>query len=260
MSVGDDALAAGFPIMTGNEEASTLDTEVNLTRDLIAQRTSAVTPIAKGGTGATSAAAARTALGITAENIPSENSTVEGRLDYLMQDKVHNASGGSNFLQLWWSGCRMHMLVDNQNVGQIANTGDLAGRVVQGQDVTFGHIFTPAGRGTPVNSSYVSAWINGDGRIGASASSRRYKEEIEEYEAPSILDLQPVTFVMKGDDKRTRRLGLIAEDVNDVEPLLVRHEDGEPEGVHYEFVAVALLAEVQRLAARVEELEARAGD
>lgn len=38
MPIGDDALAAGFPIMSGNEQANTIETEINETRDIIARR------------------------------------------------------------------------------------------------------------------------------------------------------------------------------------------------------------------------------
>lgn len=46
MAAGDDALAAGFPIVTGNELANTIDTELNITRDLLARkiRVSATAP------------------------------------------------------------------------------------------------------------------------------------------------------------------------------------------------------------------------
>ena len=67
MAIGDDATAAGIPIMTGNEQANTLDTEINFTRDEIARRgRRAVTPVTEGGTGATTTAAARAALGAQA--------------------------------------------------------------------------------------------------------------------------------------------------------------------------------------------------
>ncbi len=45
-------------IVPGSTLANTIHTEINQTRDYIAQRTSAVQPIAKGGTGATTAGAA----------------------------------------------------------------------------------------------------------------------------------------------------------------------------------------------------------
>ena len=67
-NIGDDATAAGIPIMTGNEQANSLDTEINRTRDEIARRgRRAVTPITEGGTGATTASAApRSAASIAA--------------------------------------------------------------------------------------------------------------------------------------------------------------------------------------------------
>lgn len=37
MAVGDDALAAGMDLVTGSELANTIDTEINKTRDYIAQ-------------------------------------------------------------------------------------------------------------------------------------------------------------------------------------------------------------------------------
>ncbi|MGN7976533.1 hypothetical protein ACTJJ4_03085 [Microbacterium sp. 22195] len=36
MAAGDDAIAKGFPIVTGSEAANTIDTEINITRDLLA--------------------------------------------------------------------------------------------------------------------------------------------------------------------------------------------------------------------------------
>ncbi|MCR2785441.1 MULTISPECIES: hypothetical protein [unclassified Microbacterium] len=44
MAIGDDAVAAGMAAMTGGEDADTLDTEMNKTRDYIAQRTKRTSP------------------------------------------------------------------------------------------------------------------------------------------------------------------------------------------------------------------------
>lgn len=67
MPVGDDALAAGYPLVSG---ATGLvkdgDLELNRTRDFVAQvkaLTPATWPISKGGTGGTTAAEARINLG-----------------------------------------------------------------------------------------------------------------------------------------------------------------------------------------------------
>lgn len=70
MAIGDEASAAGFPLVPNTGEEGRVRygaREINRTRDFIAQvkaLISSVWPIEKGGTGATTAADARTALGI----------------------------------------------------------------------------------------------------------------------------------------------------------------------------------------------------
>jgi len=71
MAVGDDAIAAGYPLVPGTGAGGLVkdgDLEFNRTRDFIAQVKNlilATWPITRGGTGAVTAAAARTNLGIT---------------------------------------------------------------------------------------------------------------------------------------------------------------------------------------------------
>jgi hypothetical protein len=70
MAVGDDAQAAGYPLVPGTGEEGRVRwgaREINRTRDFIAQVKGLIPnvwPISKGGTGATSAAAARSNMGI----------------------------------------------------------------------------------------------------------------------------------------------------------------------------------------------------
>jgi hypothetical protein len=71
MAVGDDASGAGYPLVpdTGDEGQVRYGArEINRTRDFIAQVKSLILstwPVNKGGTGATTAAGARTNLGIS---------------------------------------------------------------------------------------------------------------------------------------------------------------------------------------------------
>lgn len=70
MAVGDDAVAAGYPLVPGTGTGAAVrdgDLEINRTRDYIAQVKAlilATWPISKGGTGGTTAAEARTNLGL----------------------------------------------------------------------------------------------------------------------------------------------------------------------------------------------------
>lgn len=70
MAVGDDAAAAGYPLVPDTGEDGKVKwgaREINRCRDFVAQVKNlipATWPIAKGGTGATTAAGARTNLGL----------------------------------------------------------------------------------------------------------------------------------------------------------------------------------------------------
>lgn len=77
MATGDTAFAAGMDIIDSTQtEANTLGEEINKTRDYLATRSPNVTPIAKGGTGSTTAAAARAALGVQATVTAVTNAAV----------------------------------------------------------------------------------------------------------------------------------------------------------------------------------------
>jgi hypothetical protein len=95
-------------------------------------------------------------------------------------------------------------------------------------------------------------------QIATCASSIRYKESIGTFGRglDLIRQLRPVTFRWK--DSGTADVGLIAEEVEKVEPLLtVYNAAGKVEGVKYDHLTVALINAVQEQQKENAELRAR---
>jgi hypothetical protein len=98
-------------------------------------------------------------------------------------------------------------------------------------------------------NDYVTVRLS-DGRLGHTAvvSSRRYKEDIKPLAAASeaLYELKPVSFRLKKeyDETQRRSFGLIAEEVEKIDPDLVYHNNkGQAESVRYELVNAMLLNE-----------------
>lgn len=98
--------------------------------------------------------------------------------------------------------------------------------------------------------------VDSNGDFFKSTSSRRYKENIRYSVVDPTLTyrLRPVTFDAKRD--HTRHIGLIAEDVEKVDPRLVTYQDGLPESVEYAMVTAPLIATAQAQHAEIIELKA----
>ncbi len=94
----------------------------------------------------------------------------------------------------------------------------------------------------------VGVLVNSNGRLGTTTSSARYKNEIKPMAKASeaLFSLTPVTFRYKKeiDSAGIQQLGLIAEDVEKVNPdLIVRDKEGKPYSVRYDQVNAMLLNE-----------------
>jgi hypothetical protein len=98
--------------------------------------------------------------------------------------------------------------------------------------------------------------INNEGRLGTTASARRFKKEIKPMDQTSeaILGLKPATFHYKDDATSTPQFGLIAEEVAEINPdLVVRNADGEIYSVRYDAVNAMLLNEFLKEHRTVQE-------
>jgi len=111
-----------------------------------------------------------------------------------------------------------------------------------------------------VNESGIplAVYINSNGQLGTLSSSRRFKKEIKPMDQTSqaILGLQPVTFQYKSDPSGTAQFGLLAEEVEKVNPdLVTRDAKGEVYTVRYEAVNAMLLNEFLKEHRKVQEQE-----
>ncbi len=91
--------------------------------------------------------------------------------------------------------------------------------------------------------------VDQNGQLGTAASSRRYKQDIEDMGRTTdrIFDLRPVTFRYKAHPEGPTHFGLIAEEADEVMPeLVVRGGDGQIETVAYQELAPMLLNELQK--------------
>ena len=120
------------------------------------------------------------------------------------------------------------------------------GRSVAGANVD-GTCFIGNIRGvTTQNANALPVLIDGAGQLGTASSSQRFKHDIKPMGKASegILALEPVTFHYKSDGANVPQFGLIAEEVEKVNPdLVVRDKNGEIYTVRYDAVNAMLLNE-----------------
>jgi uncharacterized coiled-coil protein SlyX len=108
-----------------------------------------------------------------------------------------------------------------------------------------------------------AVYVNSDGQLGTLTSSARFKDEIKPMDQSSeaILALKPVTFRYKHeiDPKGIPQFGLVAEEVEKVNPDLVVHDaEGKVYSVRYEAVNAMLLNEFLKEHQTVQELKSTA--
>ena len=103
--------------------------------------------------------------------------------------------------------------------------------------------------------------VDSTGHLGTVGSSGRFKEQIKPMgnASEAILALKPVTFRYKKeiDPERTPEFGLVAEDVEKVNPdLVARDAEGKAYTVRYDAVNAMLLNEFLKEHRKVQEQEA----
>jgi hypothetical protein len=111
-----------------------------------------------------------------------------------------------------------------------------------------GEVYFPDAYNDQVGTPNRPLYIDDSGKIGYLVSSRRYKNNIRGMiDADWIYRLRPVFFTYKSDQTDALQYGLIAEEVEKVNPLLVSYNDsGEPETVSYSKLITPLIKTVQQ--------------
>ena len=104
-----------------------------------------------------------------------------------------------------------------------------------------------------------TVFVDSNGKLGTMTASTRFSDEIKPMDKASeaILTLKPVTFRYKReiDPRSIRQFGLIAEEVEKVDPDLVgRDEKGKVYNVRYEALNAMLLNEFLKEHRKVEQL------
>jgi uncharacterized coiled-coil protein SlyX len=158
-------------------------------------------------------------------------------------DAGDNLTTGSNNIDIYDSG-----VADESNTIRIGTQGTQTKTII-------------AGISGATSASGIAVLINSSGILGTTTSSRRFKEDIKPMDKASeaILALKPVTFRYKKelDPEGIEQFGLVAEDVQKVNPALVAlDKEGKPYAVRYEQVNAMLLNEFLKEHRKVQEQEA----
>ena len=154
------------------------------------------------------------------------------------------------------------------NYANTAETANSAGVSAQANGSQYGWTNNVAG------TSFYAVWVGNDGgyHFGRNVSSRKYKENIKDWEVDKrILDARPVTYDRKaapiplGEGEvgpkvmgagAKNEFGLIAEEVFEILPEVVQYFEGDIDGLRYELITVALIPIVKEHEDKIGSLEA----
>jgi hypothetical protein len=191
-------------------------------------------------------------------NTVGTNNTVTG-----YQALFSNTTGSNNIAIGNSAGFNLTTGSNNIDIGNAGLAAD-SNKIRIGTRGTQQATFIAGISGKTVANS-VPVYINANGQLGTAQSSARFKEGIKPMDKTSeaILALQPVTFRYKPelDPEGIPQFGLVAEDVEKVNPDLVARDDrGKTYTVRYEAVNAMLLNEFLKEHCKVEAQEEKIGE
>jgi uncharacterized coiled-coil protein SlyX len=173
---------------------------------------------------------------------------------------LHNSTGGGNIAIGVGAGTNLTAGNNNIYIGNVGAPGGESNTTRVGIAKTTQRTFIDGIRGVTTGfNDAVNVVIDSAGQLGTVSSSRRFKTDIKPMDnaSGSILALKPVTFRYKTQKDAKPQFGLIAEEVAEVNPDLVVHdENGEIYTVRYDAVNAMLLNEFLKEHKRVDDQQA----
>ena len=194
----------------------------------------------------------------TGESALSNNTTGSMNTAIGAFTMLSNTSGTRNVALGFRAGANNTTGADNINIGNAVSGPASESHTIRiGKQGTHTAAFIAGIAGVPVGGGS-SVVVNSAGQLGVPPSSKRFKDGIKSMDKASeaILALQPVTFRYKHelDPKGIPQFGLVAEQVEKVNPDLVARDDqGKVYTVRYEAVNAMLLNEFLKEHRKVEE-------
>jgi hypothetical protein len=221
----------------------------------------ATLPVANGGTGANTAAGARTNLSVpslsafnlldaTVEDLEGEVNSLQSAITAI---PAGNITSGTLTRPVSTSG---NGAFGSINVSGAAAAITSTGNAFFNNGVTSPHIYNNAVSGLAV-------FVASNGILGKGASTRKVKDNIvdADIDIDSVLNIPIRNFVYKPDmveSDGSVQVGVVAEELVELGlKQFVFFENGEPSGVHYDKLALLALRGLQVESERLNELEAR---
>jgi hypothetical protein len=169
-----------------------------------------------------------------------------------------NTTGSYNIALGYSAGSNLTTGSNNIDIGNFGVAAE-SNTIRIGTEGTQSATFISGISGAMINGTPVV--VSGTGQLGVAPSSAHFKEAIKPMDKASevILALKPVTFRYSKDldPDGVPQFGLVAEDVEKVNPDLVAHDEvGKVYSVRYEAVNAMLLNEFLKEHRKVGELEA----
>lgn len=258
MATGDTAAAAGLAVFPDTQDVNQGSNNDNIRGDELGAHMLTGTHPASAITTGTLALARIPVL--DAAHVPDLDAAkiVTGTLDAA---RVPGLDGGKIV-----SGTVAAVVSSPGNVtaaNDVTATNTLRGNNIQ---VNSSAVNFPGARATPVSTGYVAAYLDSVGRLGASPSSRRFKQNIKRWEPDlqAAFAVEVATFRLKAAVKEhgadaPYHVGVIAEELDALGlTWLVAYDDkGRPFSVHHELVIYLYIPVIHSLNDRITALEAR---